>query len=267
MDHSARQGRLHRTRQRRPGHAVLALVLREVSAAHGRATGGYLWSIAEPVAGTAILTFAAGFLFAAPPIGTSFALFYASGLVPFLMFTAIANRVGTAILAARPLLAYPAVAPMDAVLARFVVAFWTEIVVAVILFSGVLLAHETGAIPDMRGLLTAAALTGLFGLAVGMANAWLFLRLPVWHVLWSVACRPLVLVSGVLFDASHLPAHLAALIAWNPVVHLVAATRAGLYGGAGPGADAAYVVLLSLAIIAASAFAIGRDGRRLIHRL
>ena len=53
-----------------------------------------------------------------PLIGTNFPLFYASGYLVFQMYHDIANKVATSLRFSRPLLAYPAVTFVDALLAR-----------------------------------------------------------------------------------------------------------------------------------------------------
>ena len=67
----------------------------------------------------------------APPLGTSFILFYATGTIPFRLYSAMAGAVAGAINANRGLLAYPVVNPLDAVFAQFVLGFMTDVLVAV----------------------------------------------------------------------------------------------------------------------------------------
>ena len=54
-----------------------------------------------------------------PPLGNSFILFYATGVIPFRLYAAMANQVAGAISSNRGLLAYPVVNPLDAVFAQF----------------------------------------------------------------------------------------------------------------------------------------------------
>ena len=73
--------------------AIVALMLREMATSYGRSPLGYLWALLEPVAGIALLTaiFSSGFR--TPPMGNNFAIFYASGLVPFLMYVDLNGKV------------------------------------------------------------------------------------------------------------------------------------------------------------------------------
>lgn len=209
--------------------SIGALMLREMSTTYGKSPGGYLWAILEPVAGVALLTFAFSFLFATPPIGSNFQLFYATGMLPFTMFTTLANRVGAALLFSKPLLTFPAVTFADAVIARFLVNLLTELLVIYIVMTGILMIYDTHAVLNLGAIFLSLTLTALFGLAVGTLNAFLFLRFHIWHVIWSLISRPLFLISGVFFIYDRLPADLKDWLWFNPIVHLVGLMRSGFY--------------------------------------
>ena len=73
--------------------AVGALILREMATTHGKSPGGFLWAIAEPVAAIALLSFAFSLIFVAPPLGRDFALFYATGFLPFFLFLDVSQKI------------------------------------------------------------------------------------------------------------------------------------------------------------------------------
>ena len=101
-------------------HIVFALVLREAGARFGRSTGGYIWAFAEPVAGILLLSMAFSYLLRSPPIGDSFFLFYASGVVPLLFFNAVSSQLAQSVKANRGLLNYPVVSVLDVIIARLI---------------------------------------------------------------------------------------------------------------------------------------------------
>jgi len=228
-----RQGR----RRFAGARAIGALMLREMATTYGRSPGGYLWAIIEPVAGIAVLTFAFGFLFAVPPMGTSFELFYATGMMPFMLFTTITNRVSGALVFSKPLLSYPAVTYVDAIVARFIVNLLTELLVFYIVMIGILLFYDTRAVIDLGPIAESLALAAVFGLGVGTFNAYLFLRWHTWHLIWSVISRPLFVISGVFFTFGAMPHGMQAALWYNPLIHVVGTMRAGFY----PGYDMDYV--------------------------
>jgi capsular polysaccharide transport system permease protein len=230
--------RLHHTTAR-PSlwRAVSALILREMATTHGRMPGGYLWAVAEPVLGIALLSVIFGLTFHAPALGTSFPLFYASGLLPFLAFTDITGKLAQALNFSRPLFAYPAVGVLDALLARFILAALTQIAVASLVLAGLLFLSETRATPDVTTLAQAGGLVLVLAFGIGAMNCLLTGLLPLWQRIWSIAMRPMFVVSGVFFTFEAVPLPWRDLLWWNPLVHVVGLVRRGLY----PGYDAAYV--------------------------
>ncbi|MEZ5796718.1 MAG: ABC transporter permease [Paracoccaceae bacterium] len=206
-----------------------ALMLREMATTYGKSPGGYAWAVFEPVAGIAVLTLAFSFMFVKPPIGSSFELFYATGLLPFFMFNTTCNRVGTSILFSRPLLIYPAVTFVDAVLARFLVTLLTELLVFSIVMAGILHFYAIRTVIDVPAVLLSLAMLSGLALGLGTLNAYLFMRYPVWHVAWSIVNRPLFIVSGVFFMYDALPAEIRDYIWFNPLIHVIGAMRAGFY--------------------------------------
>ncbi len=241
-----------RTRRRRFAgpRAITALMLREMATTYGRTPGGYLWAIIEPVAAIAVLTFAFSFLFAVPPVGTSFELFYATGMMPFMMFTTIANRVSSALVFSKPLLSYPAVTYVDAIVARFIVNLLTELLVFYIVITGILLLYDTRAVVNFGPIAESLALASLFGLGVGTFNAYLFLRWHTWHMIWSVISRPLFVISGVFFTYGAMPHGMQTALWYNPLIHVVGTMRAGFYPGYNMDyVDPIYVVGVSLLLI------------------
>ena len=63
-----------------------------MSTRFGRSYGGYVWAIAEPLGGILLLNIAFSLTLRHPPLGTNFALFYATGIIPFFLFTGVAQR-------------------------------------------------------------------------------------------------------------------------------------------------------------------------------
>lgn len=209
---------------------LAALAIRETTARFGRSWGGYLWALAEPVGGIAILAFAFSFVVARPPLGDSFIFFYATGIVPFLMYAAVAQGAMNAISANRNLMAYPAVTALDAILARGALDTLTHTAVAAIVFGALLASIGAPQTPAPAAVALALALAAALGLGVGTLNAVLIGFFPAWRQVWSVINRPLFIASGVLFNLASLPAELRAILWFNPVAHVIAIFRTGFYG-------------------------------------
>ena len=71
---------------------LFALIVRDMSAKFGRSVGGYLWAVAEPLGGIVLLAVAFSLALRTPPIGTSFLFFYATGVIPFSLYSNVAEQ-------------------------------------------------------------------------------------------------------------------------------------------------------------------------------
>ena len=226
---------------------IVALILREMGTTYGRNPGGYAWAVLEPVLGVAVLVAVFSTGFRAPPIGSNFAIFYATGLMPFGMFMTTSTKVAQSINQSRQLLNYPRVTFLDAVLARFLLNVLTQGLITVIVFAGILMLFETRTILDLGRIMNGYAMVCALGLGVGMLNCVLISQHPIWNSVWSVITRPLVLISGVIFLHEKMPAPFDRWLEWNPLVHAIGEVRRGFYYSyAGDYVDPTYVYLVSV---------------------
>lgn len=209
--------------------SIAALILREMSTTNGRSPGGYLWAILEPAAGVALLTGIFSMALMKPAIGSNFALFYASGLVPLTIFTSVVNRVGQSLTYSRQLLVYPSVTYIDAILARFLLNMLTQLLVASVIFCGILLAFDTKTILNIPAIAAAFALAGALALGIGTLNCFLTTKFPIWQQLWSILTRPLFIISCVFMLYDQVPGWARDWLWYNPIVHTVGMMRHGFY--------------------------------------
>jgi capsular polysaccharide transport system permease protein len=188
-----------------------------------------VWALVEPLGMILILGFVWSLLARTPSLGTSFFLFKATGFMVLQMFVVLGNHVGRAMTFSRPLLFYPRVTWLDAILARFVLNTLVVSLVTLIILSGIIVYEEVRSVLDWGRILAAMSLAALLGLGVGCLNCYLFLRFPVWEQLWSILTRPLFLVSGVIFLYEDAPPMAQAVLWYNPVLHLAGIMRDGFY--------------------------------------
>ncbi len=241
------------SRRLRTPRAVLALILREMVTTYGRSPGGYLWAVLDPVAAIALLSVIFAQVFHAPALGTSFPLFYATGYLPFMMFNDVANKTGATIRFSRPLLQYPAVTFLDAVLARFVLNGLTHVVVFFIVVAGLWLSMDAIIALDLPAIAIAMAMALSLALGVGTLNCYLMAAFPLWERIWQIVTRPLFIVSGIFFLYDSLPEHIRNIMWLNPLTHVIGEMRRGFY----PTYDAAYVSHVYVFAIALLTFTIG----------
>lgn len=209
--------------------AITALVLREMSTTYGRSPGGYVWAVLEPAAGIALLTavFSAGFR--SPPLGVSFPLFYAAGMLPFLMWNEMTNKLGQTIQFSRALLVYPRVTFLDAIVARIILNFFTQIMVHFVVIAVILLLFAEGTLLDISKVALAYLMVLCLAAGIGTLNSFLTLAYPLWLTVWAITTRPMFLISCIFFIFESVPKPYSDYLWYNPLVHIVGMMRDGYY--------------------------------------
>lgn len=246
---------------------IVALVIRETSARFGRSWGGYLWAILEPTGGVALLAVVFSFIAHVPPLGTSFMYFYASGFVPFMMYSSIATTTMHAVRSNRGLLTYPVVSALDTILARAILEALTYFAISLILFPAIAIFDQvhTSIVPSQLAL--AFGLAFALGLGIGTINCVLIGFFPTWQNVWGVLNRPMFIISGVLFHLATLPSQMQDALWYNPVSQIIAATRSGLYGiDSGDFVSVPYVMAISLACFLVGAFLLRQNESFLLQQ-
>lgn len=219
------------------GRVVFALMMREMTTRYSRLTGGYVWALLEPIAAIALLSFVFSQAFRAPPIGTSFALFYATGYLPFMIWSDLAAKTAEAVNFNRQLLTYPTVGMTDALVARFVLNLLTHLAVFAIVVPGILVAEDLRAALHLPSIVLGLCLAAALGFGMGALNCLITAFWPVWTQIWSVLTRPMFIVSCIFFTFESVPAAYRDILWYNPVAHPIGLVRSGFF----PSYDAAYV--------------------------
>lgn len=239
--------------------SVFALMIREMTTTYGRSPGGYIWAFAEPVGGTALLTLVFAMIARTPPLGDNFPLYFAAGILPFMMYQSASAKIGTAIRYSKPLLAYPSVTYIDAIVARFLLTVLTEIMIALIMFGAIIVIYDLRLNIDYLTCARAVTMAFALGLGVGLVNCYLMSMVPIWQAVWAVLNRPLFIISGVFFLLDPLPEHIRSVLLWNPLAHVIMELRAGIFDTYdAPYASPTYVFMVALCT--------GTLGMLLLHR-
>lgn len=235
------------------GDVVHALMVRETATLYGRSAGGYLWAIGEPVLGIVLLTLVFSQISQAPPIGTLYPLFYATGYLPYLFYSSAQGRIMSAASGSKSILNHAGIGILDIVIARTILACLTHMAIWVIVFGGISLLY--GMSYDIDAPALAACFAAAAGLAfgIGILNCGLAGHFPSWPRIWGVLNRPLFLISGVFYPFASMPPALQDVLWWNPLVHVVALARAGFY----PSYDHGYASPLLLGGIIMSTSLVG----------
>lgn len=217
----------------RQGRVILAIMLRDIRTRFFGHGVGFLVAIAWPLAHILILLAIYAAAGRAAPYGDSAALFFATGLAPFMTFSYMSRFVMYSVLMNRPLLAFPAVKITDILFARILLeglgACCMVITLAAILaLSGVDVVPRD---PVDASLAFGAAL--LLGAGYGIVNGILAMAMPTWATAYTLFIIVMYITSGVLFVPDALPESLRLAIMINPAVHLVEWMRSAYYEGYG----------------------------------
>lgn len=242
--------------------SILALMLREMTSTYGTSAGGYIWAIIQPVGVIVILAIGFSLIIKSPSLGTSFLLFYATGFLTFDIYNQLTRKLLGALTYSKPMLAYPRVSWLDAMLARFFLNTLTHLTVFCIVMTAVLLYDNTRTIitpePILLGLLVAITT----GLGAGLMNCLLIGVFPAWKVIWSIFSRPMLIASGVLFILEDMPPLVQTILWFNPIMHASGLVRQGFY----PNYYASYVSLPYCFAFSLTAIFLGLLFLRAYHR-
>ena len=242
-----------RARRFRTWRSVLALMLREMSTTYGRSPGGYVWAFIEPIASIAVLSAAFELLFRAPPLGTSFPLFFATGLLPFTLAAKMSVNVAKSMRFSKALLEYPGVTWVDAVIARGALILITELMTGCIIIVGMFWILDIKVILSMDHIFTSVGMAVLLGMGLGTLNCYFFTIAPIYERIYAIITRPLLIISGVMFPYEAIPPSVQTYLWYNPFVHVVSEMREGFYVTY----DAQYVSSTYVFVVSLSALALG----------
>jgi len=249
----------------RMARSVMALLLREMSTRYGRSPGGYIWAVLEPAGMILLLSLGFSLLVKSPPLGTSFILFFATGFVPFNVYQTLSITISRTFIFSRALLSYPIISWVDAILARFILNALTGMTVGYGILFTILGFSEARVTIDLVPMFTSMLLALGLGLAVGMLNSALIGLIHTWDQVWSIATRPLFLVSGVIFLYEDMPTAAQNILWYNPLVHILGIMRTGIYSSYQASyVSATYVILITLVILFLGVVLLGRYHREIL---
>ena len=174
--------------------------------------------------------------------------------------------MANSILFSRPLLFYPAVTWVDAVLARFVLNALTGVLVMIVLLTIIIIATGTQLVLNLTPVLIAIALALLLGAGIGMLNAALMGLFPAWIQIWAIMTRPLFLMSGIFYIYEDLPQMARAILWYNPLIHITGLTHTGFYPTyAASYVNITYVVVFALIPLFLGTVLMGRYHREILN--
>lgn len=208
---------------------VIALILREIATRYNRSAGGYLWAFLEPLANIFIMASVFSLIARTPPIGRTFALFFATGFFAFHIYKSVEGYTNGAIRANKSLLMFPIVTILDVIWARLLLQLLTLIAVFPVLMALIYRISSERVEIDLSVLIIAFSWAAILGFGQGMIHSVVFPLIPIYEKLYKIASAPLMIMSGVVLLPENLPAPYGEWLYINPLVHLVAYFRTAFY--------------------------------------
>ena len=213
------------------GRVIWALILREVKSRYQGYRLGYFWALIEPC------LHIGGWMVAfvilrqkQAPVGDSVVTFLATGLVPFIMFSTVANFVTQAMRANRPLLSYPIVQPLDLMVSRWLLESATLIVVATIIFTFLIMIGQSRPPDDLPLVILASICQFSLALGLGVFNAVITQMWSLYDYIWDLVSRLLYFTSGIFFLVDTMPQIIQYYMWFNPVSQGLTMFRDGYFG-------------------------------------
>jgi capsular polysaccharide transport system permease protein len=208
---------------------VFAVFIRELRTRFGQFQLGYLWAILEPLSMIVILS-SVRMLFGRTDIGgLAFPVFFASGIMTYLLFNHIVISGLSAVESNLGLFNYQRVKPFDIIVARSLLELLIALGTALIILPGL---YFIGFTFHWNDTLQVVAILGcLFTMSFGIG-----LMLCVLGPLWQeakkvvpVVIRPFFFISGIFFSVSMLPEIARPIALINPLLHFTELMRGALF--------------------------------------
>jgi capsular polysaccharide transport system permease protein len=208
---------------------IFAVFIRELNTRFGRFRLGYLWAILEPLAMIGVLS-AVRVLFGTADIaGLSFPVFFATGVLAYLVFNHIINSSLGAVEANLGLFNYQRVKPADVLVARALLELLIALATAAVIFPGLYWMGFTFTWNDT--LQVVATVLCLFGICFGLGLVCGMMG-PLWQEskkVIPVVIRPLFFISGIFFPANILPEEVRSYALLNPLLHVIELLRGSMF--------------------------------------
>jgi capsular polysaccharide transport system permease protein len=228
------------------GRLLVALMLRDIKTRFGGSELGFLIAIAWPL--THILALILIYYYAGrtAPYGNSTALWFATGIVPFMASSYMSRFICMGIVLNKPLFTLPIVKITDVLFARAIVEALSASLIVLILFV-IFWVYDIDFAPRDIVQASLALLSMLYlGLGLGVINAIIAGAVPFWMTGYQLLLIPLWVASGVLFVPDALPEVARNALSYNPFLQGIEWTRSAYYDGYGTSVlDKTYLISFS----------------------
>jgi capsular polysaccharide transport system permease protein len=215
------------------GRILHALMLRDIKTRFGGTELGFLIAVAWPLSHILILLLINSGLGRAAPYGDSAALWFATGIIPFMAFNYMSRFIMMGIVLNRPLLSFPVVKIMDILMARAIVEVLSAglvILITLAIFWGYGIDFMPADVVQAASALLAMM---LLGLGFGVINGIIAAAFPFWITIYALSMILFWISSGILFVPDALPEAFRVPLSYLPYLQGVEWMRSAYYDGYG----------------------------------
>jgi capsular polysaccharide transport system permease protein len=225
---------------------IMALMLRDIKSRFGNEFG-FIIAIAWPLSHILILLMINTAMGRITPYGDSAALWFATGIVPFMSFSYSARFIMLGVALNRPLLTFPRVKITDILFSRAIIEILNAgavIIILMLIFWSLGIDFRPINIVQASFALVASI---LLGLGVGVINGIIAAAIPIWMTGFALLNIVLWISSGVFFVADSLPEVVRFPLSFHPVLQAIEWMRSAYYEGYGAAVlDRRYLISVSL---------------------
>jgi capsular polysaccharide transport system permease protein len=184
-----------------------------------------LLSIAEPLGVIALMSLTHVLALRHPPFGTSYILFYGTGILPFYTFFHLSLRLRS--FEGRRL---PRTTEFDLILSHALNEFLLKLTVMVLCFGYLWFSGVPDAAPvNVLRCLEAMVLFIFLGVGVGLIHGVIAAFIRVWNYIFGLFFRGMLIFAGIIWVLDWMPKPLREVAVYIPLSHAVTLFRAGYY--------------------------------------
>jgi capsular polysaccharide transport system permease protein len=217
------------------GRILVALIMRDVTTRFFGSPLGFVIAIAWPVSHIFILIAINAAAGRAAPYGDDSALFFATGLLPFMCFNYMSRFTMLGVMLNKPLLGYPIVKVGDILIARAILEVLNAAVVVIVTMIILTAMGVDVRPPRPQEAMYALLACMLLGLGFGIVNGVIAGMFSFWFTPFSLFQIILWMASGVILLPDELPETARYWLSFNPALIGVEWMRSAFYDGYGLG--------------------------------
>lgn len=210
--------------------AIKTLVLRRFRTRHGDSRAGYAWAVIEPLCWVFVLKFGFHNGHSLPPVGTSFEVFFATGVVMARTWRTATPPIIQSLIRS-PNRNIPSISRLDTAYSMWLIDMTTGVVVMSIILVILSILGFDATPNDLMTCILAMFALFAFTIAFALFFYVLIFMVPALTHFQPILLMIIFLTSGFATVLDRMPPEFRAIVSWNPLVHLIEWFREGFYPG------------------------------------